>query len=308
MIALLFPGQGAQKVGMGKALARDFAPARLAFEEANDTLGYDLAKICFEGPEDQLTSTRYCQPAVLTTSVAAYRVAADHGVVGDLTMGHSLGEYSALVASGNLEFSEALRLVAERGSLTRDVADRVPGRMAAILGASEEDVEALCEEAGDVWPANYNCPGQVVASGQHRGIDRLLDLARARGMKARLLDVDGAFHSSIMAPAADKLRGALDHVKLKDTPSIPFLSATSAAFERGDQLKALLAQQLTAPVRFTQTVKIALDHGVDTFVEFGPKRVLVGLVLRVRNDVETYHLGEPEHLAALEPVGARLHY
>ena len=306
MIALLFPGQGAQKVGMGKALARDFAPARLAFEEANDTLGYDLARICFEGPADDLASTKYCQPAMLTTSVAAFRVAADHGVVGDITMGHSLGEYSALVASGNLEFSEALRLVAERGSLTRDVADQVPGRMAAILGASEEDVEALCKEVGDVWPANYNCPGQVVASGQHRGIDRLLDLARARGMKARLLDVDGAFHSSIMAPAADKLRGALDHVKLKDTPSIPFLSATSAAFERGDQLRTLLAQQLTAPVRFTQTVKIAVDHGVDKFVEFGPKRVLVGLVLRVRSDVETYHLGEPEHLASLAPVGARL--
>ncbi len=306
MIALLFPGQGAQKVGMGQALARDFASARLAFEEANDTLGYDLAKICFEGPEDELTSTRHCQPAVLTTSVAAYRVAAEHGVVGDLTMGHSLGEYSALVASGNLEFSEALRLVAERGSITRDVADQIPGRMAAILGASEEDVEALCEEAGDVWPANYNCPGQVVASGQHRGIDRLVDLARARGIKARLLDVDGAFHSSIMAPAAEKLRGALEHVKLKETPSIPFLSATSAAFERGDQLRTLLAQQLTAPVRFTQTVKIALDHGVDKFVEFGPKRVLVGLVLRVRNDVETYHLGEPEHLPDLAPLGAKL--
>ena len=306
MIALLFPGQGAQKVGMGQALARDFGSARLAFEEANDTLGYDLARICFEGPEDELTSTRHCQPAVLTTSVAAYRVAAEHGVVGDLTMGHSLGEYSALVASGNLEFSEALRLVAERGSITRDVADQIPGRMAAILGASEEDVEALCEEAGDVWPANYNCPGQVVASGQHRGIDRLVDLARARGIKARLLDVDGAFHSSIMAPAAEKLRGALEHVKLKETPSIPFLSATSAAFERGDQLRTLLAQQLTAPVRFTQTVKIALDHGVDKFVEFGPKRVLVGLVRRVRNDVETYHLGEPEHLPDLAPLGAKL--
>lgn len=306
MIALLFPGQGAQKVGMGHALARDFPIARLAFEEANDTLGYDLARICFEGPEDELTATRNCQPAVLTTSVAAYRVAAELGVEGDITMGHSLGEYSALVASGNLDFAEALRLVAERGTLTRDVADRVPGRMAAILGASEEDVEALCAEAGDVWPANYNCPGQVVASGQHRGVDRLLDLARARGIKTRLLDIDGAFHSSIMSPAAEKLKGALEHVKLKDTPSIPFLSATSAAFERGEQLRGLLAQQLTAPVRFTQTVKIALDHGVDKFVEFGSKRVLVGLVLRVRSDVETYHVGEPEHLSALAPLGARI--
>ncbi len=170
--------------------------------------------------------------------------------------------------------------------------------MAALLGASDEDVEALCLEAGEVWPANYNCPGQIVASGLHRGIDRLLDLARARGIKARLLDVDGAFHSSVMAPAAEKLRETLKGVKLS-TPSLPFLSATSGAFEKGEQVRALLAQQLTAPVRFTQTVRLALDHGVDQFVEFGHRRVLVGLVRRIRPGVEALHLGDPSDLPAL---------
>ena len=143
-----------------------------------------------------------------------------------------------------------------------------------------------------MWPANYNSPGQVVASGLHRGVNRLLDLARARGIKARLLDVDGAFHSSVMAPAAEKLREALSSVKIS-TPSLPFLSATSGRFERGERLRALLAQQLTAPVRFTQTVRMALDHGVDGFVEFGHRRVLVGLVRRIRPEVKAVNLGDP---------------
>jgi [acyl-carrier-protein] S-malonyltransferase len=304
LIALLFPGQGAQQVGMGRALAEAFPTARRTFEEANDLLGYDLARICFEGPDDQLTSTRNCQPAILVTSVAAWRVAREHGVEGDLTMGHSLGEYSALVACGSLSFAEALRLVQARGDVTTDVATRSPGKMAALLGASDEDVEALCAEAGEVWPANYNCPGQVVASGLRNGVDRLLDLAHARGIKARLLDVDGAFHSSVMAPAAERLRDVLSNVKIS-TPSLPFLSATSAAFERGERLRALLAQQLTAPVRFTQTVRLALDHGVDRFVEFGSRRVLIGLVRRVRGDVQAVHVGEPSDLPALLALAGR---
>ncbi len=283
---------------MGKALADAFPTARRTFEEANDLLGYDLARICFEGPHDDLMSTVHCQPAVLTNSVAAWRVARDHGVEGSLTMGHSLGEYSALVACGSLSFAEALRLVQARGAATTDVVATQPGSMAALLGASDEDVEALCIEAGEVWPANYNCPGQIVASGLSKGVDRLLDLARARGIKAKLLDVDGAFHSSVMAPAADKLRETLSSVKLS-TPSLPFLSATSGAFERGERLRSLLAQQLTAPVRFTQTVRLALDFGVDSFVEFGHRRVLVGLVRRIRPGVQAVHLGDPSDLPAL---------
>jgi [acyl-carrier-protein] S-malonyltransferase len=283
---------------MGRALAEAFPTARRTFEEANDLLGYDLARICFEGPHEDLMSTRHCQPAVLTHSVAAWRVADEHGVTGDLTMGHSLGEYSALVACGSLSFEEALRLVQARVDASTDVVAKSPGSMAALLGASDEDVEALCREAGEVWPANYNCPGQIVASGLHRGVERLLDLARARGIRAKLLDVDGAFHSSVMAPAGDKLREALASVKIS-APSLPFLSATSGAFERGERVRHLLAQQLTAPVRFTQTVRMALDHGVDSFVEFGHRRVLVGLVRRIRPDVQAVHLGAPSDLPAL---------
>jgi [acyl-carrier-protein] S-malonyltransferase len=283
---------------MGEELAKAFPVARRTFEEANDHLGFDLARICFEGPHDDLMSTRICQPAVLTHSVAAWRVAREHGVEGDLTLGHSLGEYAALVACGSLSFEQALMLVQARGDATTDVVATSPGSMAALLGASDEDVEALCREAGEVWPANYNCPGQIVASGLQRGVDRLLDLARARGIKARLLDVDGAFHSSVMAPAADRLRETLANVKIS-TPSLPFLSATSGAFERGERVRSLLAQQLTAPVRFTQSVRLALDTGVDTFVEFGHRRVLVGLVRRIRPGVQAVHLGAPSDLPAL---------
>jgi [acyl-carrier-protein] S-malonyltransferase len=289
---------------MGKALSAAFPTARRTYEEASDLLGYDLGHLCFEGPHEDLMSTRHCQPAVLVTSVAAWRVAREHGVEGDLAMGHSLGEYSALVACGSLSFEEALRLVVARGDATTDVVTASPGSMAALLGASDEDVEALCLEAGEVWPANYNCPGQIVASGLHRGVDRLLELAKARGIKARILDVDGAFHSSVMAPAADKLRETLSTVKI-GTPSLPFLSATSAAFEKGERLRSILAQQLTGPVRFTQTVRMALDHGVDHFVEFGHRRVLVGLVKRIRPGVEALHLGDPSDLPALLALAGR---
>ena len=298
-IALMFPGQGSQQVGMGAGLHREYAIARATFEEANDVLGYDLARLCFEGPHDQLMRTDFCQPAVLTTSVAAWRVARDHGLEADLAMGHSLGEYAALVASETIGFEAALRLVVERGLATEEVASRVPGQMAAVLGATDEEAEALCREAGDVWPANYNCPGQIVASGGRRGIDRLVEIARARGFKTRVLDIEGAFHSSVMSPAADRLRVALAGVRFS-TPSMPFLSATTTVIEaKAERVRGLLAQQLTAPVRFTQSVRTALDLGVDQFVECGPRRVLVGLVRRIRTDVEVLHVGSPDDLPAI---------
>jgi [acyl-carrier-protein] S-malonyltransferase len=302
--ALMFPGQGSQQVGMGAELVRAFPVARRTFEEANDVVGYDLAKICFEGPHERLQETDICQPAVLTTSVAAWRVAREIGLRGDLVMGHSLGEYSALVASGTLDFDDALRLVVERGAATNAVVAQNPGSMAALLGATDEEAEQMCREVGDVWPANYNCPGQIVASGLHRGVDRLLDLAKSRGFKVRLLDIDGAFHSSVMAPAAERLRIALSSAKVH-APSLPFLSATTSALETGtERVRQILTQQLTAPVRFTQTVRTALEMGADSFVEFGPRRVLVGLVRRIRSDVETLHVGAPSDLASLASLVA----
>ncbi len=299
-IALMFPGQGSQQVGMGAGLHQAYPSARATFEEANDVLGYDLSTLCFDGPHDQLMRTDFCQPAVLTTSVAAWRVANDHGLIADMAMGHSLGEYAALVASGNLDFATALRLVVERGRATEEVATRVPGQMAALLGASDEEAEALCREAGDdVWPANYNCPGQIVASGGRRGIDRLVEIARTHGFKTRILDIEGAFHSSVMAPAADRLRETLAGVGFT-TPSMPFLSATTAAIEAGaERVRTLLAQQLTAPVRFTQSVRTAMDLGVDQFVECGPRKVLVGLVRRIRSDADVCHIGAPDDIPTI---------
>lgn len=298
MIGLLFPGQGAQAVGMGAALADASPVARRTFEEADDALGYALSEICFTGPEERLTQTDVCQPALVATSVAAWRVAAEHGLEGGLAMGHSLGEYSALVVAGSLPFDAALRLVAERGAARQAAAEAAPGTMLALLGLSDADAEALCAEAGDAWPANYNCPGQVVASGTLEGIARLAALSAGRGAKTAALRVGGAFHSPLMAPAADRLAPAL--AAWEPGPASPaFLSTTTCAEEPPERMREVLLSQLTAPVRFGGAVEAALARGVDRFVELGPGRVLSGLVKRVRRDVPTAQVGGPDDLAAL---------
>ena len=304
-IALMFPGQGSQFVGMGKDLAAEFPVARRTYEEAGDVLGIDVAGVSFEGPADRLGSTLYCQPAVLTQSVAAWRVATELGVRGDMTLGHSLGEYAALVASGSLPFDEALRLVRTRGEVTTDVAYRVPGAMAALLGATEEQVERLCAAVGDVWPANYNCPGQIVASGLAKSVDRLLESARTQGIKGRLLDVEGAFHSVVMAPAADRLRETLAGVMVAP-PAVPFVSATTAAVEAGaERVRQILTEQLTGPVRFTQAVRAALALGATGYVELGARRTLAGLVRRILPDAQVYHLGGVTDIPDIRALVAR---
>jgi [acyl-carrier-protein] S-malonyltransferase len=301
VIVAMFPGQGAQAVGMGSGLATAFPSARRTFEEADDVLGYALSEVCFAGPAERLTETDVCQPALVAASVAAYRVAEEAGLRPDLVMGHSLGEYSALVAAGSLGFAEALRLVAERGAAMREAAIAAPGAMLALLGPSDADAEALAREAGDCWPANYNCPGQVVVSGSVEGIDRLLELATARGVRTSRLQVDGAFHSPLIAPAAERLRPALE--AWDPVPPAPdFLSTTTCAVEPADRLRAVLLDQLTAPVRFGRAVEVALASGVDRFVELGPGRVLSGLVRRVRRDAATSQVGEPADIDALAVV------
>lgn len=298
MIALMFPGQGAQEVGMGLALAEAYPVARAAFDEANDALGYDIASICFTGPADALVPTDVCQPAILATSVAAWRVATEHGLVADIVMGHSLGEYSALVAAGAIDYAQALRLVAERGAAMHVAGRERPGTMAALLGQSDRDAEALCAEAGEVWPANYNCPGQVVASGSVEGIERLLAMASERGVKAARLQVGGAFHSPLMAPATGRLEPALAAWSPTE-PSPSFLSTTTVAIEPAERLREVLLEQLVAPVRFGHAVEHALQMGVTRFVEFGPGRVLSGLVRRVRREAETVQIGTPDDIVAL---------
>ena len=299
MIALLFPGQGAQEVGMGRALAEAYPRARETFDEANDALGYDITDIIFNGPAERLVPTDVCQPAILAMSVAAWRVAADHGLCGDIALGHSLGEYSALVATGALDYAEALRIVAERGAAMQDAGTQRPGTMAALLGQSDADAEALCIEAGDVWPANYNCPGQIVASGSIDGIDRLVALCEERGIKSARLQVGGAFHSPLMAPAASRLAPALEAWTPTD-PSPAFLSTTTVQIEGPDRMREVLLGQLTAPVRFGHAIEKAIEMGVERFVEIGPGRVLSGLVKRVRRDIPSSQISAPEHIDALK--------
>lgn len=298
MKLLLFPGQGVQEVGMGRDLAENFPIARETLDEANDVLGYDLAAICFDGPAERLTETAICQPALVAVSVAAWRVATEHGLAGDVAMGHSLGEYAALVASGALPYAEALRIVAERGAAMQEAAEASPGAMAALLGLDDDEATALCEKAGDVWAANFNCPGQVVASGTTEGIDRLLDFAKADGVKVARLAVSGAFHSPLMESAAERLRPALAAWE-PDEPSLTFLSTTSGEAEGTANMRSLLEAQLTSPVRFSQAVSHALDLGVTEAVEFGPGRVLSGLVKRVNRRIPTTQFGRSEDLAEL---------
>ncbi|MFP5451079.1 MAG: ACP S-malonyltransferase [Thermoleophilia bacterium] len=299
MIAAIFPGQGAQAVGMGADLAAHSAAARNTFEEADDVLGYALSEVCFTGPIERLTATDVCQPALVATSVAAYRAAVEEsGFQPDLVLGHSLGEYSALVAAGAMDFERALRIVAERGDAMRQAGLSSPGAMLAVLGLSDGEVAALVDEVDGAWPANENCPGQVVVSGTLAGIDALESLAAGRGVRSARLQVDGAFHSPLMAPAAERLRPALEAWDPAD-PVVPFLSTTTCAVEPPQRMRSVLLDQLTSPVRFGPAVGVALAMGVDGVVEFGPGKVLSGLVRRVRRDVAARQVGVAGDLEAL---------
>jgi [acyl-carrier-protein] S-malonyltransferase len=299
MIVAMFPGQGAQAVGMGQTLADAFPVARRTFEEADDVLGYALSEICFAGPAERLTETDVCQPALVAVSTAAFRVAKEAaGLSPGLVIGHSLGEYSALVASGAMGFAEALRIAAERGAAMREAGAANPGTMVAVLGLGDDEVRALAEEAGDAWPANYNYPGQVVVSGTLPAIERLVQLAGERGVRTAQLVVDGAFHCPLVASAAERLRPALD--AWEPSPGEPpFLSTTTVAVEGPERLRGVLVDQVTAPVRFAEGVQAAIGMGAERFVELGPGKVLSGLVRRVRRDLPVDRVGEPADLDAL---------
>lgn len=284
---------------MGADLIAEFPLARQTFEEASDHLGYDLARVCAQGSAQQLAETAICQPATLTCSVSLLRVAKEQGITGQISLGHSLGEYAALVSCAAIDFSEALSLVMERVRVSGEAVAQTPGRMVALLGASDDLVRELCKEAGGVWPANFNGPGQVVASGTLEGVERLLRLAEGRSIKTRPLEVEGAFHSPLMASARDAFALSLEALALR-SPSDLFVSATSGAREtETERLRALLSEQLTGPVRFTQAVHCAEDLGGRRFIEFGPRRVLIGLVKRILPDAELVHIGSVADLVAV---------
>jgi [acyl-carrier-protein] S-malonyltransferase len=286
--ALLFPGQGSQSVGMGRFLWEDHVAARDLFAEAETVLGWDLRALCAEGPIEELTRTDKAQPAIFTCSVATWVLMEDRGVEFDVALGHSLGEYSALVAVGHLSFADALRVVQRRGEAMWACGRREAGTMAAVLGLDDDVVERVCEEAGDVWPANYNSPGQVVVSGSPDGVARASALATERGARRVMpLQVSGAFHTPLVAGAAEELGEVLDSVEVRPAVKGRFFSTTELRYPSVDELRGTLMRQLTSPVRFTGSVEAALSD-VDGGIEVGPGAVLAGLVKRVRKGLPVY--------------------
>ncbi|MBU9712482.1 ACP S-malonyltransferase [Evansella tamaricis] len=285
-IALLFPGQGSQQVGMGKELAEKYEVCKKIFEEGDKVLGESLSDLIFAGDEETLKRTENTQPALLTTSIAIWEVLKEKGVDADYASGHSLGEYSALVASGALTFLEACLAVRKRGQWMEEAVPVGQGTMAAILGMERDELVQVTKEAsesaGAVQPANFNCPGQIVISGTVEGVQAASELARERGAKRVIpLSVSGPFHSSLMQPAADKMKAHLQTVTIS-TPRIPVIAnVTGEKVTDPETIRQLLYEQIYSPVLWEDTVRTLVNEGVETFIELGPGKVLSGLVKKV---------------------------
>ncbi|HEX6309159.1 MAG TPA: ACP S-malonyltransferase [Longimicrobiales bacterium] len=301
MVGLLFPGQGSQFVGMGRDLAQAFPEARRTFEQADDTLGFALSRMLWEGPEEELTATSVAQPAILTHSIAVFRMLEDR--LGDVAYaaGHSLGEFSAYVAAGALSFEDGLHTVRLRGELMQRSGDERPGTMAAVLGLEEEEVERVCREAsaGGVVcvPANYNSPGQLVISGDVAAVERAMTLAKEAGAKRVLpLNVSGAFHSPLMSVAEHGFGAQLEIAQF-ERPRFPVISnVTAKPISDPAAARRLLLEQLTSAVRWTQCMQTMLGAGVRRFYELGPGSVLTGLLRRIERSAECQAVGSAADL------------
>jgi len=300
-VAVLFPGQGSQRVGMGKDLYQAYPEARAVFEEADEVLGLRLSRLCFEGPKADLDDTINTQPALYTVSLALWRTLRALGFAPEIAFvaGHSMGEYSALAAAGALGFADGLRLVRERGRLMKRAGQRNPGGMAAVLGLADDEVSAICEEATaqvegpGVQVANYNCPGQVVISGGQAAVRRAIELASERGARRVVpLDVSIAAHSALMAESVAEFATAVRRATL-DAPRIPVVvNITAQPVTDVQSLRDELVGQLTSSVQWTRSVQTMIEQGVDTFVEVGPGNVLIGLVRRIDRGVKRYAVGD----------------
>jgi [acyl-carrier-protein] S-malonyltransferase len=308
-LAFLFPGQGSQTVGMGKDLAEKFPIARQTFEEADEALGYRLSQVCFDGPEDQLRLTEITQPAILTVSVAALRVLETRVPKPAFVAGHSLGEYSAHVASATFSFAEAVRTVRQRGKYMQEAVPVGVGAMAAILGMDYEKVAALCHDAaqGEVCSlANINSPEQVVISGHTAAVERAAKLADQRGAKrAKLLPVSAPFHCSLMQPAQDRLDTDLNALKMQK-PAYPVACNVEAELVADDRrARDTLARQVTGSVKWDQCMRLLIGKGVRTFIEVGPGKVLCGLMRQIDRSKTCLKVGDEASLTrTLEALGS----
>src|SRR6266700_3798118 len=298
-VAFCFPGQGSFEAGMGRDFAEAVPAAMEVFRRGSEASGLDLERLCFHSDASELVDTAVQQPARVATSLAMLAAIRARGIEPDFVIGHSVGEFAALAAAEAMTIEEALALVRERGIAMAEAAARHPGSMAAILGLEDEVVETLCRKILGVWPANYNCPGQIVVSGENDAVDECCELAQEAGARRAVkLKVSGAFHSPLVARAADRLRPAIDRVRFQD-PLAPFMSTVTARLESAQRMGPLLVDQLTAPVRFTQSATELVREGVRTFVEVGPGNVLSGLVKRIDKSVKTVSVKSVEALERL---------